>query len=405
MWRYQSVHARGETEGFDEAMQRIFKNTTWQVRANTLLDAVSSSEPIIKEALMTPQSIAHHAEGPFLRDHLRSMLQVLYALLDEELHLIDLEEFRQLRGYEGELDELEETIKEYASLMEVFVLCHDVAKSATVSFRSKEGSKGEAHGFTVEHKHHYETEGLAHRAQLRKNYLALYDEFVTHHHEGDARDTQEQFFHEYGISVHYPGHDRMIHAPIYRQLLVRVGEAHDLTDREIALLEDIIAHHLEPLTDFTQVRPKKIKRYHLLAQKHGFDVDDFMDVFQACFFLDAVCGSMRSAIGKSAHQVDVFENLLKSEHNYAPWLREAREAKREEKAARERNRLFRKVGLDGVSLMDLLEMSPGPEFGVLLRAIHDAILGRTDWPSVQSAQQVELERRAEAFYELAFERE
>ena len=186
---------------------------------------------------------------------------------------------------------------------------------------------------------------------------------------------------------------------------MRISEAHGLTDRETALLEDIIAHHLEPITDFQSTRPNKIKRYHALAHKHGFDSDDFIDIFQACFFLDAVCGSKQYGVGKKGYQTELFENFLRSEHDYAPWLREARMQKREEKEKRTRNRLFRKVGLDGISLMDLLEMPPGPEFGTLLRAIHDAILGRTQWPALSSSAQTELERRAEAFYELAFERE
>jgi hypothetical protein len=402
MWRYQSIHERGETESFSDAMNRIHKDKRLYTRANSFLDAVAKSEPIIADALTTPQSIRYHGEGPYLRSHYISMLQVLYAIEEEKFHFVDIEEFRRMRGFEGELDELEETIKENLALMEVFVLCHDAAKWATVSFSAKEESKGLHLGFSVDESHHWEDEGFVHRAEMRKRYLELFEEFVETHHEGPDQKAQEEFFHEYGISVHYPGHDRMIHSPLYRQLLVRIGEAHGLNDREIALLEDIIGHHLEPLTDFRSVQPKKIKRYHLLANKHGFDADDFLDVFQGCFFLDAVCGSQKFSLKDERYQSVFLERFLRSEHEYAPWLREQKKEKREQKEQRERNRLFKKVGLDGISLMDLLELPPGPEFGVLLRAIHDAILGRTDWPAVSSSAQSELERRTEAFYELAF---
>ena len=51
-------------------------------------------------------------KGATMRDHLRLMLIFLFALVEEKVHLTDLEEFRRLKGYEGELQELEDLMKE-----------------------------------------------------------------------------------------------------------------------------------------------------------------------------------------------------------------------------------------------------------------------------------------------------
>ncbi len=63
-----------------------------------------------------------------------------------------------------------------------------------------------------------------------------------------------------------------------------------------------------------------------------------------------------------------------------------------------RNRCFQTARLDGVALLDLLEMEPGPAFGAVLRQIHDAILNETNLPKLSSSQRTEIENRSNVFY-------
>ena len=78
MWRYNSVHEKSDTEFLDAAMRRIDEDVLLYKKAESILERVSLSEPLISDALNTPQDIRYHGEGPFLRDHLRKMLMVLY---------------------------------------------------------------------------------------------------------------------------------------------------------------------------------------------------------------------------------------------------------------------------------------------------------------------------------------
>ena len=166
MWRFQSFHQRSETEYLDEVIDRVRADANLYKRAEVMLSGASEAEPLIADSLRTPQDIRYHAEGPFVRDHLRYMLMGLYALVEGKVHLIDIEELRRLKGYEGEIEELEETIKENAALFEVFALCHDAAKWATVRFVSRDHSRGREKGFHMD-ENKYVHAAQADRAKLR----------------------------------------------------------------------------------------------------------------------------------------------------------------------------------------------------------------------------------------------
>ena len=60
-----------------------------------------------------------------MRDHLRLMLMFLFALV-KKVHLIDVEEFRRLKGYEARFRNLR--IPRRMSPFFRDILCHDIAK-------------------------------------------------------------------------------------------------------------------------------------------------------------------------------------------------------------------------------------------------------------------------------------
>lgn len=403
MWRTTAAHERKPTEFIDDAMERVGLRADLRDRADDALRAEAVREPIVADALRTPQTPPHHAEGPFLEDHLRLMLQTLYAVLDDDLHLTGLEELARLKGYEGEVEEIEETIKENAALYETFVLCHDAAKWSLVSFDSAEGSRGRSEGFVVEPWTHRHDDGAAERARLRAKFLDLYAAFAAAHPGSDPRDIQTQFHLTYGIRAHYGGHGRAIHAPAYRALLERVAGRRSLPPRDVDLLETLIACHLDPIADFAADNPGAVLRYHALAARHGYDADDFVDLLQGCLFLDTVCGSRRQRVGGSGHETDVLVRFLRSEHDFAPWRRTQKEREREARRVRARNVAFRAAGLDGVALMELLGMEPGPEFGAVLRRVQEAVVDGTPVPTFGAEKDRELKRRATRYFENLFE--
>ena len=403
MWRYQSVHKKSETEFLNHAIVRVASNSKFVQHADAIIKGAAESEPIFAESLRTPQDIRFHAEGPFLHAHIRLILIVLYAIQAEELHLIDIEEFRRLKGYEGEIDELEETIKEYIGLLEVFALCHDIAKWETIEFRAKKGSRGEELGFNSPLTYQFEKDAIE-RVSMRESYTELFHEFSKAHIGESSSSIQKRFYFTYGINTHYPGHDRMIFSPVFRSLLKRFSYAHVLPERDSRILEDLIGHHTDVKTFFVSVRSQKIVALNHFATKQGYDSDDFLDLLQACVFLDKVCGSVEMTRSGYIHNPALLINFFKSEHVLAPEQRARKVEEREREEKKVHNLTFQKVGLDGVALLDLFEMEPGPEFGNLLRRIQFAILGQGEMPTLDAKIKKEIEKRVGEFYNKIFVR-
>jgi len=402
MWRFQSVHERSETEYLDQVIERIEGDEHLRGHADALLHGAATQEPLIAQLLTTPQDIRYHAEGPTVRDHLRLMLTGLYALAEDKLHLIDIEEFRRMKGYEGEIEELEEIIKENIGFFEVFTLCHDIAKYSTMTFSSHEGSRGAELGFHSPRTHHFD-EAAHERAQMRDRYLELYREFSAMHPTAPDKEVQAQFYLTYGIAVHYPHHARRIHAPVNEDLLDRFCTAHKLPSRDRDLLDDLISHHMEFNSEFHALRPSAIGRYAHLASRRGYDADDFIDLMQGCLFLDVVIGSKRLAPHGYWHDPTPLINCLRSEHDWAPHRRVEKAQERQKEEKRTRNKAFREVGLDGVALMDLLGMEAGPKFGQTLRRVHAAIQGKGDMPRFGKKIDGVISERAGEYYKKVFD--
>jgi hypothetical protein len=170
----------------------------------------------------------------------------------------------------------------------------------------------------------------------------------------------------------------------------------------VSLLETLIAHHLDPIDDFSTANPSAIVRYRVLAAKHGYDADEFVDLLQGCLFLDTVCGSRTRVDGRIKNDPTILLNFLRSEHDFAPWRRAEKDRVREEGRKRARNALFREVGLDGLGLMDLLRMEPGPKFGKALAKIQAAIVEGAPIPTFTNSIDEEIEKRVDAYFKLAF---
>lgn len=381
MWRFESTHEQKETEYLDSVIECIEVDEHLRGHAKAMLDGVAAQEPLVQQSFLTPQDVRYHAEGPFMRDHLTLMHMVLTAVVEEKLHLIDIEEFRRLKGYEGEIQELEDTLKEHVAFFQVFTVFHDVCKWVSMSFTSaKEGTL------------------------LFETYRDRYAAFAKQHAEKSPREIQAEFYLVNRIDVHYYNHARHIHTRVYQELLERLCQAHGLSDREHEMLDDLVSHHMEFGSDFDVVRPKRIHRYIHLATKRGYDADDFIDLMQGCLFLDGVCGSKRLGPRGYFHDPLPLIHCLKSESEYAPWRRVQKERERVEAEGRERNRLLKEVGLDGVALMDVLQMEPGRAFGLALRRIQSGILGKAEMPRFGKKIDEEIEKRVAQFYQRSFKK-
>lgn len=405
MWRPTSSHSRGETRFLNEALSDIFRDASLRERADLLIDKQGRDEPLFLEAMSTPQTPTYHAEGPFLRDHVRTILMVFFAVVDGRIHLTDIEEFRSLKGYEGEIEELEELVKEQAGFFQAFALCHDLGKAQTIVFQAPRGSALEKNGFVAEAGEARHPFSVAQRRTMLRRYQEHFDQFTKAHADLSQEGQYLAWFAKEQITIHFPGHSEAMFSPVLRSVISRIAGNLGVPEKGIQLLEDIIAQHLEPLKDFIQVRAVQIRKYFRFAQEYGFDGDDFLDMLQAAVFLDSVCGSIRYSHGKKWHDPSVLINFLRSEYEYDPARVGKKILAREQDEKLRRNKVFRDVGLDGAGLMTLLQMKPGPSFGKQLADIQGAVLGGGDLPSVSPSINTELSRRMERFYEKWFSKD
>ena len=394
------MHEKSDTEFLDAAMRRIDEDVLLYKKAESILERVSLSEPLILDALNTPQDIRYHGEGPFLRDHLRKMLMVLYAISEEKLHLIDIEEFRRMKGYYGEIEEMEEIIKEKIALFEVFILCHDAAKWASVTFDAPDMSLGAERGFQMKLTYDPIKDHQV-RSRLRNEYINLFKKFASTE-SGTDRQKQQKFFYKYQIEVHYHNHGRLIHSPVYSALLMRFTKFYGLSNRDCSIIENLISHHTEFVSDFKKVKPSKIGKYIHIARSKKYDADDFIDLLQASVFIDMVCGSLKYNGKDSYHDSSLIINSFISEHDFLPDRRVAVDKIKELNKKKRIGCLFREFGLDGRGLMSVLNMQPGPEFGVILRSIHSGILGESKIPMFSKEIDKEIAKRSGEFYKKMF---
>lgn len=390
-----------ETEFFDVLMNRLETDQELFHRAEAMLHAVSTAEPLLAETLRTPQDIRFHAEGPFVKDHLRLMLMSLYAIEEGKLRLGEIEELARMKGYEQEIEELEELMREHVSWFEAFILLHDSAKWHCVSFRSLMGSRGADLGFNLRLTYEPDVD-LAARSTMRDRYLDLYQDFEQMHANESAREIQSFFYLTYEIDVGYPHHDRMIHAPVYRQLFERFARAHELTDVHTSMLEDLISRHLE-FKRFGSQGTSDMDSFLHLARVRKYDSDDFIDFLQGALLLDFICGSKRLSAHGTWHEIDMLVHALRAEHEIDPSKRAEKQHVLEEQEHKDRMRVFQEVGLDGISLMELLKMEPGPMFGKTLRQVQTAMIGNATMPSFGKKLDEEISKRALAYYKKTFD--
>lgn len=341
-----------------------------------------------------------------MRDHLQTMLVTLFAIAQGDVHLLEIEELHRLKGFEGEILEVEETICEHAALFEVFTLAHDIGKWASVFFTAPFGSRGEQAGLTMRLSDRFTSQGSVERAKMRHRYLETYQEFCKQHPKESPQTQQILFSKTYEVTVHYSGHEYIIQAPVYRQFLERLAATQRLSDRDFVLLEDLIVHHMQPVRGYRKCPvPSRIEISVEIAKRQGYDAEAFLDLQQAIVFLDVACGSRFYRQGRYHRDLETFIHFIQSEHEYAPWKREEKQRKQAEQEKRTNNFLFQQVGLDGVALMDLLQMSSGPAFGKVLRDVQSAILGEEQMPRFAKGVNEELDRRMSQFYQLKLQKE
>ena len=179
-------------------------------------------------------------------------------------------------------------------------------------------------------------------------------------------------------------HDKKMHAPAFTEFVQRVCQAMGGDEADVLALHAIVVRHLDLRRDFTKPDPTRISIYRALASHIGWDVDHLMIRLQAVLFIDANDSSL-------------FSNALTSLHIFDPMHRERRRRLRDQIEKRLRNEALRLVGLDGDTLLRVLKMKPGPEFGRVLAEIQQAVVEQRSLPSFTAEINEDLQARVNLY--------
>jgi hypothetical protein len=396
MWRSKSYHKKQETEFLDDAIRRIQSDTLLNNKAEAKINE-HMQIPAMRRLFECPQSPTYHSEGPFVNDHIRLMLIAIYAIVEGKLHLTDIEEFRREKHLLGEIDELEEIIKENAATFEVFALCHDLGKPITITFDTKKGSKGERLGISSSPSKAWSRYSDTNREELINLFSDTFNEFAKNMKEG-SEQIQKMFYLEYQIDVHYPGHAHAIFSSELKDCFAQIADAHRLSTDDKRELIQMISLHMQALYSFSEsVNIPAFQHLIKEAHMHGRDADDFLDCLQAAVFLDVACGSLCRSPHGTWHDTSTILNFIKSEYENMPERFKQNVNRTQLRVQKSRLNALKNAGLDGDSLLGLINQKPGPEFGVLLNQIQEYAAGQNLLPEFEEEVHNELIKRVERF--------
>lgn len=394
MWRKGSG-TKLETKFLDEVLETVETDPEIAKKVSKTLAELEKKYPELAYSLDSPQSDNKHAEGPRVRDHIRMILTNLTGLLEGKFHLLEIEELARLKGYAGELEELEETIKERASFFKAFALLHDIGKGAAARLIAKPGTKGYELGFTALASAAWGEFGGNEREVMLKKYWKLYQDFAKDHPD-DPPEVQLAFFKEYKISVSNWGHAHAAYDPRFQDTIMGICKKYRVAEVDIGLLMDLISFHMHPLHLFrTAASPGSYESLVDQATRRGYDADDFMDLLGGVVLIDKVFGAKSIRQGRRSHNPQILINMLKAEHDWAPQRRVKQVERQELELEANRRQVLRNVGLDGEAVMQLTGLSPGPELGKLLRDIRAVVEGEGELPKVKRSAKKVLETRVQ----------
>lgn len=116
MWRDWTTHKHKETKFLSGITASIAADRLINERVSAILTKARQERSFV-------QLFSRLGE-----DHFRRMFSFLYAVVGGDVHLSEIEELGGNKMFWGEIDEVEEIMKEKAASLEVFILAHELGK-------------------------------------------------------------------------------------------------------------------------------------------------------------------------------------------------------------------------------------------------------------------------------------
>ncbi|MFA6130986.1 MAG: hypothetical protein WC730_01865 [Patescibacteria group bacterium] len=367
-------------------MDRLFVDEEITKKIGEAMKKGESFGEEISRLYATPQTPPWHAEGRDISEHLRRMFAGLFGVLRGD-HLVNLEEFRCQRIFIPEIQEMEETIGEYAATLQAFIYLHDIGKVETLSFSAPLGSKGSQEGFAQRDRHHPILATVRERAWFQK----LWNAFALQYPKASAHELQAKFYDTYEIRAHYFRHAEIGAGNTYLPLCDRVSEAFRLGDRNERLLHFLIRYHMDAMN-----APEVIDYLVHRATKDGLDGDDALDVLFAARFLDVTLGCVRYREGTYGVDYQPIFDAFLAEESARPVRRADRRVRIEKKKNEIERKILHEALLDGDAVFHLLGTPFGPERKEMMDTISALVHGEIETADFGSHSREILARVARA---------
>lgn len=359
-------------------------------RAHGLFEAAVAQIPEIAKFRLVPQSPPYHAEGPNLRAHVERILSGVLAI-EAGASLATIDEFSADADIRQAVISCEETIREHAGFFKVFAIVHDAAKGDVVSLSASQDSKGAAEGFSTA------IGGAPATIYDLTRYDKLIRAFAAQHQTLSVEELGAAFYDEYGISVHFYGHDRRGASPVYEPMRTKLLQHFGVPVLYHKLMAEVIWNHIDALNFFTKGADGK--KYQILAARAGrvgLNVDTFLTFLACGVLLDAVFGSLKYRDGVFVVDPAPFLNMLRSEAEGMPARTEARRAVVERARKQAVKDALAEARLSPDEVFTLVHVPFGPERGTVMNAIYNAIRGSESGYDFGSAAGELVERIARA---------
>lgn len=367
-----------EPRPLNDVLTDLLTDADLLLSVETFLSPLKTAFPCLASALLFPQSVDLHAEGPRVEHHVRQALLILFALETDKLALTDTLEVVQMRGFETEWLEIERAMKESSATLRTAIFLSQLGKPETVQFIALADAPP-----------------VSKTLLTRSAYEEAFKLWEKQHQSDSPIDLARGFFLAYRVSVQTPNAYEHLFAKdtvaTFEALALREG----LTEEAKWQTRELVLHLGSAFSIFSHREDAgAYERFLKLLQARKIHEEPFVRLLQALMFCLFVAGAMQSSAHGVWHDMSVVEAFLRAEHSAVPARRALAERRREEEKKRAWQRLFQETKLDGAGLLELFQMKPGPEFGRLLHVVQKMARGEEgELPKLDSAVHQELIQR------------
>lgn len=361
MWEHLGRTKTKEKEPLEAFCQRVFCDARREQEAQAVIASVQS-DPAIREMLACPQTPPEHLEGPTVLHHIRAMLMGLAVVVEDREDLSRIEELAP-RGFEAEVREVGQVMREHAATLRAFCLLHDLGKPRVLQFVTRRNV-------------HAEHPAILEGGNPRIAFESLWTSYRSQQAEVSTEEAMIGFYTSYGIEATYPAAAHQIFAPMFESSVRLVAQQQRLSASELGRLLVLIELHETIRAHAAEHRHDVIGLVRHLAQQRGQDASVLLDLVEATVLLEDAFGRLRLGLSGAHHDASAFAHVLTDRRRADPERAEALTQTQGRRSKQERQAWLRQMHLDGNALKPIFSGLSGPQFGAMLARVQETAFGQ-----------------------------